>query len=162
MPEPSPTEFLADPLSDISRRERRNLLFTSVTGILIAKTGLVPNRISALGVEFSAPAQDALVVLMAAVVLYFVFAFVIYGASDFLVWRKRYQDYLVAVEMSSQSWTQEDQQRHDELHKHIPRIDWLYNWSKPTALVRILFEFLLPIIIGIVSTCFLFLLALSP
>lgn len=157
MPEPSPTDFLSDPLSDVARKERRNLLIASITGILIATAGLVPKHISALGIEFSPLAQNAFVILAALVVVYFVFAFAIYGISDFFIWRKKYQDYLVAVEAEMQGWTEEDQHYHDELHHYVPRIDWLYNWSKPAAFARIIFEFVLPVIVGIVSICWLLL-----
>jgi amino acid transporter len=94
---PSPAEFLSDPLSDVARKERRNLLIASTTAILAATMGLAPAHISALGIEFSPPAQSSFVVLVALIVVYFIAAFVLYGISDFFIWRKKYQDYLVAV-----------------------------------------------------------------
>ena len=147
--EPRPSDFLGDPLSDISRRERRNLVASSATAILIAHTGLVPTRISALGIELSPPAQSSFLVILGAVVAYFTAAFVIYGFSDLLVWRHKYQDYLEKVEITSQNWTQEDQVNYDELQQHVPSIAWLYRISKPAAYFRIGFEFALPLLIGL-------------
>lgn len=155
MSEPNPADFLGDPLSDVTRKERRNLLLASVTGLLVETTGLVPTHISALGIEFSPPAQSAFVVLVTLTVVYFIGAFVIYGASDFFVWRKRYYDYLVAVEVESRNWSEEDQRHYDELHEDIRRIHWLYEWSKPLAFIRALFEFALPMVIGAASVSLL-------
>jgi hypothetical protein len=61
-----------------------------------------------------------------------------------------------------QNWTEEDQHHHDELHEKIPRIDWLYDWSKPLAFARALFEFALPVLVGSVSVCLLLLKAWRP
>ena len=147
--DPNPVAYLLDPLSEITRRERRNLLMASAVGLLVSKAALVPTQLSALGIEFSAPDQRIFVVLVALTVFYFFGAFVLYGLSDFLIWRKKYQDYLEGVEGVMQSWSQEDQHIYDELHQHIPDIGWLYQWSKPTAFSRILFEFVVPIVFGL-------------
>jgi hypothetical protein len=45
---------LRDPLAEVTRRERRLLLGASIIGLTVAKTGLVPTKISALGVESGA------------------------------------------------------------------------------------------------------------
>ncbi len=88
MSEPNPVEFLADPLSPITRIERRNLLLASTAGILIAKAGLIPTQISALGITLSDPNQSTFIVVMALTVVYFLCAFVVYGVADFFIWRK--------------------------------------------------------------------------
>ena len=155
MPDPNPTDLVADPLSDISRKERRNLLIASTIGFAVAKMGLIPEHVSALGVEFSAPAQNSFVVLVTFTVLYFVAAFTVYGVADFLVWRKKYYDYVVAAAIEFRDWTPEDQHNYDELHTNIARIDWLYHWSKPASFVRIFFEFVAPLLVGIFVMCLL-------
>jgi hypothetical protein len=144
--EPSPVDYLADPLSSISRTERRNLLIASAIGVLVAKAGLVPTRFSTLGLEFQEPEQRVLIWVVFATVIYFVLAFALYGVADFFIWRKRYQDYLEGVEHLASTWTQEDQQAHDELRERVPDIGWLYRWSQPAAIARILFEFGVPVI----------------
>lgn len=91
MSEPIFTDYLGDPLGEITRKERRNLLIAGTVGVLVAKAGLVPSKISALGIDLSAPAQDAFVMLVGLVIVYFLCAFIIYGVSDFFAWRKKYQ-----------------------------------------------------------------------
>src|SRR5260221_1629280 len=80
--------FLDDPLKDVTRKERKMLLGISVLAIVLVKTGLVPTKISALGVEFSETHQQALLLIVSLVDIYFLFAFVIYATTDFFVWRK--------------------------------------------------------------------------
>ena len=130
--DPTPAEYLSDPLSEIARKERRNLLIASTVGLLMSKAALVPTRLPALGIEFSAPDQRTIVGFAAFTVLYFLGAFVLYGLSDFLIWRKKYQDYLEGVEGVMQSWSQEDEHTHDELHQHIPDIGGKQYFSGPT------------------------------
>lgn len=144
--DPSPVEYLGDPLSDISRAERRNLLIASAVGILVARAGLVPTRFSTFGLEFQEPQQRVLIWVVLATIVYFFLAFVLYGVADFFIWRKRYQDYLEGVERLTSSWTQEDQKVHDELQERVPDIGWLYQWSRPAVIARILFEFVVPVV----------------
>ncbi len=148
MPEPDPREYLADPLSAIARVERRNLLLAATLAILIAHVNLVPTRMSALGLEFAPPAQASFLLITALVVGYFIVAFATYAVADLFVWRKRYYDYLAAVERESKDWTLQDQIEHDEVHANLPTIDWYYQWSPRVANVRMLFEFVLPLLVG--------------
>ena len=68
---PSPSEIrVRDPLSDTTRKERRSLLGASALGIVIVKSGLVPSKITALGIEFTRTDQRALLAALAAVVVY--------------------------------------------------------------------------------------------
>lgn len=82
------------------------------------------------------------------VVLYFIVAFVMYAIADLFVWRKRFHDYLVSREKESQSWTLQDQIEYDELHASLPSIEWYYNWAASVANTRMLFEFVLPLLVG--------------
>ena len=63
--------LLHDPLSEVTRRERRMLLACTLLGVGVVKTGLVPTKIEALGVEFDKTNQQALLFLLALVVGYF-------------------------------------------------------------------------------------------
>jgi hypothetical protein len=89
--------LVQDPLGDVTRKERRLLLGVSVLGVALVKTGLVPSKITALGIEFGKTDQRALMTIFGLVTLYFLVAFVIYGASDFIAWRsaflQAYQSY---------------------------------------------------------------------
>lgn len=149
MAAPTRTDFLTDFLSDIARRERRNLLFASTTGIFVAHLGLVPMKLSALGIEFSTPEQSSFLVLVALVIAYFIGAFGIYGLADFFIWRHRYHEYQVKEEVDAQNWTQQDQEEHDLLQSYVPSIDWLSRWIPKLISTRVLFDFVLPLIVGI-------------
>lgn len=152
---PSPTELLFDPLSDVARKERRNLLIASAAGILVATMGLVPTRLSILGIEFSPPEQNYFVIFVASFIAYFVVAFVVYGVSDFLISRNKHHDHLVAVAVEMQGWTEKDQHDFDELHTNIPCINQLYVSSKRVFFLRTILEFLFPILVGGISVCLL-------
>lgn len=83
--------LLQDPLREITRKERRSLLGVSIVSIAIVKTGLVPKEITALGIKFSETDKSGLLLILAAVVLYFFAAFVLYAVSDLLAWRWTYE-----------------------------------------------------------------------
>jgi hypothetical protein len=141
---PSPVEFLEDPLSKTCRLERRNLLIVSAVGALVAKAGLLPTRFTTLGLEFQSPEQRGLVVAAIALIVYFVLAFVIYGTTDFLIWRKTYQDYLESIVRLESTWTSEDQRASEEMFKRVTDIAWVYRLH-PAAAARIVFELVFPI-----------------
>lgn len=75
----------ADPLSEVSRGERRILLITSLLAVAVTAGGLVPVKVAALGIELSPPEQTRLLVLLALVVSYFLVAFLLYGLPE---WRR--------------------------------------------------------------------------
>lgn len=149
------SDLLGDPLSDITRKERRNLLVASTTGIAIVSMDMIPTKLSALGIDFSSPAQSSFLILVTAVIAYFFFAFVTCGLADFFVWRSKYQEHLVARERESKNWSLDDQLEYEEQHRDLPRADWLYHWHSPVATARLLFEFLVPLIAGVVAICML-------
>ena len=62
--------FLSDVVSDQTRRERTALLMLCALAIVIATTGLVPSKISALGIEFSATDQRRLLLIVAGALAY--------------------------------------------------------------------------------------------
>jgi hypothetical protein len=77
--------LLQDPLSKVSRQERTRLLVSSVCGLIVAKAGILPNKIESLGIEFSTSNRKAMIIILGFVVLYFLLAFVIYGFFDILL-----------------------------------------------------------------------------
>lgn len=147
--EPTPTIFLCDPLSEPARKERRNLLASAVIGILIAKAGLIPTEITGLGISLTGDDQQTIVFILTVVIGYFLTAFTLYGLSDFMIFRKSYQDYVEAVENHSDAWTREDQERYEELRRRVGDVSWVYRWAKPAAVARAVFEFMLPLMVGV-------------
>lgn len=142
----SPIDYLTDPLSPLSRSERRNLLLASFVGFLISKAGLIPTKISAFGIDLSAPQQNAFTLAATLIIVYFLVAYIFYALPDFLIWRKKYQDYLESVEIIGRNWTQEDQFAHDEIQDALPSIRWLYRSSPIVAYIRLLFDYALPVL----------------
>ena len=81
---------LSDPLKAETRKARLYLLGASLVGITIVYTGLVPQEITTLGIQFGEADRQSLVIILALVVVYFLVAFTVYGISDFLAWRYAY------------------------------------------------------------------------
>lgn len=160
--DPSLSDYLVDPLSPLSRAERRNLLLASFIGFLMSKAGLIPTKLSAFGIELSTPQQSAFSLAAALVIGYFLLAFFTYAVPDFLVWRKKYQDYLEGVEVAARGWTQEDQRHHDDLSDSLPNIRWVYRLSPVVAYSRHLFDYVLPVLFAVYNIYVLLSLATGP
>jgi len=76
--EPSVT----DPLSEVTRTERKSLLTACVIGLAISVGGLVPERIDTFGIEVSAAQEQSLLQVLAGVITYYLIGFSIYAWSD--------------------------------------------------------------------------------
>lgn len=140
---------LRDPLSQVTRGERRMLLGVSVLSIFIARTGLIPTKISALGVELGASDQRAFLLVMSGIVAYFVIGFVLYGLTDFLAWRISYNEGAKVMyrEMFGRVQRRSEEERDaDYVHDWAPR--WPNHLALPASLGRATFEFLLPVAVG--------------
>lgn len=143
----TPSEIrVRDPLSEVTRKERRILLGVSALGIIVAKTGLIPSKITSLGIEFSSTDQRSLVWVLGAITVYFLSAFVIYAISDFVAWRIAF--YAAALELyrtrrsESGAWNPEP----SNFERGAQR--WR-NISLPTVTLRAVFEFFVPIAVAI-------------
>lgn len=144
--------LLKDPLSVVARAERRLLLGVSTLSIFVTRVGLIPTKISALGIDFAPSDQHALLNVMACVVVYFLFAFVIYAFSDYLLWkvvcdesqpirRKGFFDQEASGTVDRANLSKGGLV---DLLPHSP-----YLMARPTAIIRAIFEFGLPILVAI-------------
>lgn len=140
-----------DPLADVTRKERRTLVAASALGIVVAKSGLIPSRISALGIEFGETDQRVLLTALGLVVLYFLFGFLIYGGSDLIAWRLAFWR---AVDDTAR---EHKQAQEAEVRRH--KVLWLRAtfWMSGT---RALFEFVIPVVLALYAMLVLF--AASP
>lgn len=87
--EPTAAEVLVrDPLTPVARKERLYLLAVSMIGIAMVRTGLVPSKIATFGIELDQPNRSALLFLLALVTIYFLVAFIVYAASDYIAQRE--------------------------------------------------------------------------
>src|SRR5260370_31817092 len=83
--------FQQEFLGNETRRERQTLLIVSAIGLAIAKTGLLPSRISSLGVEFSGNDQRAMLTIIIALILYLLAGFCIHSFADYISWQTTYK-----------------------------------------------------------------------
>ena len=149
---------LVDPLSEVTRKERRMLLGLSMLGVFFTQGGALPTRITTLGVELNAGDQQAFLSILAVGLVYFLSAFFLYAVSDFIVWRRKItEEHLVEAKKSFDEYMfGEPQDQHQaELHSMEARIWRKYRlWAiltKPTSILRAGFEFILPLAVGIYS-----------
>ena len=145
----SPSQIrLRDPLSEVTRKERRLLLSTALLGIVLVKTGLVPSKVSALGIEFSQTDQQSILRILAFVVIYFLCAFTLYGLSDFLAWRF---EFVLSVR---ESWrTQRERERakgfsvdrddEERFYRQFRLSPFIHRLSSPASVLRAFFDFVL-------------------
>jgi hypothetical protein len=154
--EPTFADFLVDPLAPESRKTRRDLLIASTVGVLAAWGGLVPTKISALGIDLSLGAQKGLTWALAVVVLYLTVAFISYGLTDYFNWRLRLQNYRERVDQETQSWGPEDQDRYDDVRQRVGDVSHLYARAGHVAWTRVVIDIVVPPVLGLaafVSLC---------
>lgn len=156
-----------DPLSDVTRKERRMLLGLCVLGIALVKVPLVPEKVSALGLDFTLANQQVFLQLYALVLGYFLLAFLIYGLTDYTAWkrthvRKHAVERIESAERRARltpEVLEEIRKRETELHNPDPRnlkenLDLIYagfamyRLALWLARVRALFEFVVAVLVS--------------
>lgn len=149
-PEPrDPLSLVKDPLSEVTRKERRALLGISAIGLAMVNANLVPSKISALGIDFNALDQVVLLRSLGFVILFFLLAFIIYAASDYFASRLAYHK--VIEELKAAKKDDADSNRARSLEQRL--IDYFVG---PTWFLRVVFEFIIPVIVAIVAVVLLF------
>lgn len=78
---------LREPFHETTRKVRRNLLISSFLGVVATKVGLVPSKIAAFGVEFTASNQQSLLIFLAIIIGCFLASFIVYVYSEFSAWK---------------------------------------------------------------------------
>jgi hypothetical protein len=147
---------LNDPLSEVTRKERKVLLGLSMVSLFFSQAGILPSKISALGIELKTTDQNTILYLMSACLIYFIFAFFLYAMSDFMIWKKAItREYLsqfrrIVIDEYSQG---PDNPIDCDVESEAARLSKKNKvWEtlcKPVSIARALFEFLLPIIVGL-------------
>ena len=158
---------ISDPLSDVTRKERRMLLGLSMLGVFFTHGGALPTKITTLGVELGAGDQKIFLLILAIGLLYFLLAFSLYAISDFIVWRKRVAEENIVEAKKSFDWfvfgDQPTDQYQAEWKSTEERIWRRYRlWAiltKPTSILRAAFEFILPLFVAIYSIAMMLLYA---
>ena len=150
--------FLGDFLMDRTRRQRQILLVVCAIGLTIAGTGLVPSKITTLGIEFCATDQRTMFVIIAAILVYFLVAFLIYAASDYFTWRTVYTLSVRESEQASIAGQQRTQKSLQTLEID-QRVQWLRTYAKhplpkmtkPIVWVRVFFDLIFPPLLAIAT-----------
>jgi len=154
MPEqPAKDLLLGDPLDSVTRKERRLLLGVSVLAIAIVKTGLIPTKIEALGVEFDKSNQQALLKILVLVTLYFFSAFAIYATADFLAWRRalqraRVEAFTEQLRRKREGTEEKYIQEQREIWERSRTAFAGFSVAQSVGVLRALFEFLIPFLFG--------------
>lgn len=149
---------LQDPLTGVTRKKRSYLLSISLLGISMVKTGLVPSQIFLLGITFYRDDQRTLLIIIASIIFYFLAAFIIYAISDYLSWQIAIKKQAIALSVSGFE---------DDLHGHFPQSGSIeeeirkyksslqkkyriyFRLVTPASICRALFDFGLPIFVGL-------------
>lgn len=147
---------LRDPLSDVTRKERKFLLGISVLSITLVKAGIMPTKLTVLGVEFGKTDQQSLLWVLGLITLYFLIAFMIYASSEFLAWRMDfYHAYMellskffgtvgTSIEIAPEKLREYETNYRKRLSNRI-----IFVLSGPVSILRAIFEFLLPVVVGV-------------
>jgi len=150
-----PITQLGDPLSNVTRKERKLLLSLSLLTLLIVKVGLFPTKISAFGIDFSANNISAFFSILGFAILYFFIVFIIYCISDIRIWRmKAFQstkDVLQysPLELKDSTRLQDILEAVEGLDNLEKKVVWYYEKSKyysKFSNIRIFIEFIFPLI----------------
>jgi hypothetical protein len=158
MPETTERDIISyDPLSEVTRKERTALLGFSMLGLALVAVPLVPEKFGIFGIEFTRLNQGNFLSLYALLILYYLAAFLIYGLTDYVAWR-RLERIRHAAYIRAKGGTEEDvaeelflsQRRVSYVDRNDkPVSTWLGSYSFPAARLasrlRASFEFALPI-----------------
>ncbi len=153
-----------DPLSEVTRRERKVLLGVSMLGLALVKVPLIPSKVATFGIEFSELHRQNFTSMFALVVGYFLIAFLVYSISDFIAWRRseiiRCSAYLQAqekdppvppAEMHHQLFAESGRPLKPEALGPCPAYRGFASWTAAVfaSRLRALFEFALPMAFAI-------------
>ncbi|HHF3262362.1 hypothetical protein NB501_07960 [Vibrio alginolyticus] len=148
------TNRLREPLNETTRKARRNLLAASVLGIVTAKVGLVPTKVSAFGVEFSSSNIEALMTLLALSITYFLITFIVYIISELQGWQllivSKELSELKDKKISTSNVIFETKSSKIEA-EFQDRMYSVYSRTKPVFYSRLFVEVFVPFVIAIYS-----------
>jgi len=162
------SDRLREPLNETTRKSRRNLISVAFLGLVITKVGLIPEKISAFGLEFTTANQQALLSILFYTIIYFALSFLVYVYSELTAWKIVFTakeiDELVEAQKEStiegvvfgESKTKIDL---DIKVNKILRV--IYYRSNPIYLLRLFVELGIPIILAVYSCISLYTFDLS-
>ena len=145
------TDRLREPLNETTRKSRRNLLAASILGIVTAKVGLLPTKISAFGVEFSTSNLEALMTLLCLAIVYFLVTFIVYIVSELQGWQllisSKQLEQLKKESLSNDPFYNSKQEDMERMFRD--KLLSVYQRTKPIFYTRLAVELLIPACIAI-------------
>lgn len=125
---------------------------SSLIGVLIAEVGLVPEKISAIGIEFTAANQQALITLLVAAIAYFTVSFLVYVYSELTAWQvvvasKELEELKEAI--NSNEVVAFGTVDTDRFKGHLK---FLHFKTRPTFFIRLAIELAIPLAFSVYSS----------
>lgn len=143
--------FLSSPISEITRKVRRNLLIFSVSLVMILKGDLVPTSVEPLGISISPDKQAIIPNFLGLIVIYYLVKFFLYVQVDgkLFVYRAHKAEFPEA----------RDHMGNKEFLKHIKQnsrsIVHRHGWGVLMwALSRSIIDVFFPLIVGCIAIWF--------
>ncbi len=84
------TILSTDPLSELTRKERKYLLLVSFIAFAMTQAGLIPSEFSFFGIKGGSINVSAMLWLVSSVLVYFLASFLLHAIPEFLAWLARY------------------------------------------------------------------------
>jgi len=145
-----PARILVDEvLQEVTKKKRKSLLGFCIILVATIKGGIVPSKIPALGIELTSTNQNSLLVLIGLIVAYFLIGFIIYSISDYIAWRVRFLSSV--AEYFSEKGEISDDLAQGKIIAPGHNDSKIGNYIKPVGNIRLIFDILLPIMIGCYS-----------
>lgn len=148
---------LRDPLNETTRKTGRNLLISSTIGILITKAGLIPIKISSVGIEFSSSDINVLVIILGISILYFLMKFSISICSELQAWNLLYKSNKLEKLLDHARKKQDEFKNKNFSEKAVEVQFSLMSTHRRTLWIisiRLFVEVLIPILMSIFSICY--------
>lgn len=80
-------QLRSEPITQMTRDVRRSMLIASGISIVMIRTGIIPNKLTVLGLDFGNVNIDTLLAILAIIQTYFLVSFIVYLLNDLAVWR---------------------------------------------------------------------------
>lgn len=144
-----PKSQISDPLSEVTRKQRRSLMAISLLSFVVVQLGIIPEEITAIGFKFSMAEGNTTFLVLTLLIIYFIIAFVIYSASDFVTWRLQIQEATKKFKDGIENPPSENFNYKYSEYVSDFELGILEKSTKPISYIRASIEFLLPVLFAI-------------
>lgn len=145
-----PARILVDEvLQEITKKKRKYLLGFSIVLVATIKGGIVPTSIPALGIQLSPVNQESLLILVGFIVAYYLIGFMVYSISDFVAWRVKFISSVAEYFEEKGEISADLADGKIEAPGHYD--SKILNLIKPVGIIKLVFDILLPVIVGTYS-----------